>query len=89
MNKRWGHISLSADGTVDGAMVMGYRTGNFETSETGWTDYTVDLTVENKNTDFFPNMSSKKVQYKLSDFSGKSFKVTDFVIGQPQYQGNR
>ncbi|KKN03167.1 hypothetical protein LCGC14_1110420 [marine sediment metagenome] len=89
MNKRWGPISLSADGTIGGAMVMGYRTGNFETSETGWTDYTVDLTVENKNTDFFPNMSSKKVQLKLSDFSGNSFKVTDFVVGQPQFQGNR
>lgn len=87
--KRWGHISLSADGTVDGAMMLSYRTGNFETSDSGWTDYTVDLTTENKTTDFFPNTSSKKVQYMLGDFSGKKFNVTDFVIGQPQFQSNR
>lgn len=87
--KRWGHNSLSADGTVDGAMMMSYRTNNFETSDSGWTDYTVDLTIENKNMNFFPNASSKKIQYKIADFSGKSFNVTDFVVGAPQFQGNR
>jgi hypothetical protein len=87
--KRWPPINLSADGTVGGAMMMGYRTGYFETSDTGWTDYTVDLTTENINTDFFPNISSKKIQYRIKDFSGKSFNVTDFGIGQPQLQDNR
>lgn len=87
--KRWGRISVSADGTVNGAMVIGYRTNYFETSDSGWTDYTIDLTTENKTRTFYPNISSKKIQYKISDFSGKTFHVTDFLIGQPLLEGNR
>lgn len=87
--KRWGHISVSADGTADGAMKLSYRTGNFDTSDTGWVDFTMDLSTENKTFDFFPNVSSNRIQYNLHDYQGKSFKVTDFVIGPPVQEFNR
>ncbi len=87
--KRWGNFNLSVDGSADGAMLFSYRVDYFETSDTGWVDYTIDLTTENKTFNFWPNVSSKRIQCKFSDFSGKTFYVRNFVIGPPQFQGNR
>lgn len=87
--KRWGGIFLSADGSENGAMQLGYRTDYFETSDTGWTDFTIDLSTENRLFEFWPNVSSKKIQYRMQDFSSKSFRVSDFVIGQPNVLGTK
>jgi len=78
--KRWHNLAVVADGTVGGAMQVGYRTTNFETSDTGWEDFTFDLTSEFQEKTFFSNKTSKRIQYRFTDFSGKSFNVREYKL---------
>jgi len=83
--KRWDKISLNAasEMTVDGAVQINYRLGNFDTSETGWSDYTDDVhdvTIEFTEFDVFINESSKKLQIEFRDYSGSNFKVESFQL---------
>lgn len=82
-------FGVVADGTVGGALIASYRTGNFDTSETGWVDYTMDLTTEAKEKMFYPNESAKKWQYRVRDFSGNTFQVTELQVGEPLLEDNR
>lgn len=87
--KRLPPFGLVAEGTVGGALIASYRTGNFDASDTGWTDFTMDLTTEANEKTFYPNDTAKKWQYRVMDFSGKSFKVTELQILDHVYEGNR
>ena len=81
--KRWGGFGMVADGTADGAMMASFRTGNFDTSDTGWVDFSADLSSESEEFIFYPNTTSKKIQLKYGDFSGKSFVVTELQMDDP------
>lgn len=62
-NKRWGSTKVTAKGWE---MRVSYRTSAFDTSDTGWFDYTQALTSEHINYDYYPNVTSKKIQWKIS-----------------------
>jgi hypothetical protein len=87
--KRWPGIAVVADGTVDGAMITRYRTGNFDTSDTGWADYTFDLTAEFQEETFWTNTTSKSIQFELRDFSGKAFSVREYKVLEPLLESDR
>lgn len=89
IEKKWPAITVTADGTVGGAMFVRYRTSNFDTSDTGWADYTFDLTSQRISETFWPNVTSKVIQFELQDFSGKSFRVPEFKIHEPLIESNR
>ena len=85
-NKRWPGAELTAKGT---SLTLSYRTSDFDTSDTGWTDYTQALTSEYVNYEFFVNDTSKKIQWMISDFSGNGMEVSDFVLKEPLVMENR
>lgn len=87
--KRWPGMSIVACGTIGGAMYVSYRTDYFDTSETGWTDFTFDLTSEYRERSFWFNTSSQKIQCKFSDFSGKQLEIRSFNIFDPIIEDNR
>lgn len=87
--KRWPGIVVVAEGTDNGAMYVGYRTSDFDTSDTGWTDFTFDLTGSYLEKTFWINQSSKEIQYQFIHFKGKYFAVREFKILEPEIQENR
>ncbi len=86
--KRWPGVSVVAEGTVGGAMYVSYRTGNFDTSDTGWTDFSFDLTSQFTEKSFWLNVTSKTGQIRFKDFSGNSFAVKEFKVFEPLVEGN-
>ena len=87
--KRWPGISLVAEGTVAGGMYVRHRTTNFETSETGWTDVTFDLTGEFREDTVWINHTSKKIQLEFMDFTGNTFGIRSYEVLEPEIQDNR
>lgn len=78
--KRWPRINVTAEGTVDGAMQVSYRTNNFDTSDTGWADFTIDLTSQFKTNEIDINKTSKKIQFLFQDFTGNTFTVREYEL---------
>lgn len=87
--KRWPGFSVVAEGTDAGAMLLRYRTSDFDTSDTGWTDVTFDLTSNYLTKDVWLNRSSLGLQLELRDFSGNAFDVQSFKIHEPVVEANR
>ncbi len=87
-NKRWPYFSVVAEGTDDGAMLLRYRTSDFDTSEVGWTDVTFDLTSNYLEKTVWQNVTSKRMQLSFKDFSGKAFDVREYKIGDPLVEEN-
>ncbi|MBE3087702.1 MAG: hypothetical protein IMZ71_01090 [Chloroflexi bacterium] len=87
--KRWGGWGGVCDGSVGGAMTLSYRTSGFDTSANGWVDFTVELTSEAKEVIIYPNVTSRKIQLMLSDFSGKSFAINELFLDDPVTIGGR
>lgn len=87
--KYWPAITIQAEGTADGAMYVGYRTADFDTSGTGWTDFTFDLTGNFLSKTFYPHVTSEAIQLKFQDFSGKYFAVREYKIHDPIIESNR
>jgi hypothetical protein len=87
--KRWHSIAVNAEGTVGGAMKVSYRVDNFDTSETGWTDFTFDLTTQSTEKTFYTNKTSRQIQYKFHNFEDDQFNVRSYKIIQPQVLGDR
>ena len=88
-NKRWPGSRVVAEGTAGGAMKVSYRTSQFDTSDTGWTDFSFDLTAEMIEKEFHTNVTSKKIQWKFGDWSGNQFSVREFELKDPQIQDDR
>lgn len=87
--KRWPGIVVAAEGTIGGSMYVGYRTASFDTSDTGWTDQSFDLTNQWLQKTFYVNKSSKEIQFRFKDFTGNYFKVKEFWILEPEIEENR
>ncbi len=88
-SKRWaGMIVVARQATgSNGGLIVGYRTANFDTSETGWANFTkVDLTSSWKDYRFPINIQSHKIQWRFknnaagSDFEIQSYRHLDPVF---------
>lgn len=83
-NKVWPQIHINAKGT---SVNISYRVGNFETTATGWVDFTeVTLTSEYVDYAVFPNVTSKKIQFKFWS-EDDDFMLSKYTISQPALQG--
>jgi hypothetical protein len=89
--KRWKGIRVVAKEKTlgNGTMFVRYRLGSFDTTDSGWTDFTLDLTTEWQETTFYMNNSSKAIQFEFADFSGGDFEVREFEILDPLLEGDR
>lgn len=92
--KRWNWISIVArydpDIVSGGGMKIRHRTGNFDTSDTGWLgDFTQTLTSTWTEYRFYNNRSSKQIQYEFDSANGSHFQVSEYKIGPPQVQDDR
>ncbi|KPL25582.1 MAG: hypothetical protein AMJ75_00260 [Phycisphaerae bacterium SM1_79] len=87
--KRWPGLSVVAEGSDDGAMYVGYRISDFDTSDTGWTDVSFDLTSNYEEKTFWINKSSTNIQFAMKDFSGKAFSVRSYKVLEPLVEENR
>jgi hypothetical protein len=85
-NKRWPGIKVTAKGT---RFLVRSRVGSFDTSDTGWSDVSQELTSEWINYEFPLNVTSKKIQWEIKDLSGQDFQVSDVEILQPVIEDNR
>jgi hypothetical protein len=84
--KRWPGFSVVAKGS---GLTARYRTGNFDTSDTGWNDFTQTLTSDYEQYNFWINESSKRLQVAFKDFTGSDFDVREFEIFDPLIEANR
>ncbi len=87
--KKWQGLSLVAEGTADGAMYVRSRTSNFDTSNTGWSDVSFDLTSQFLEDTFWHNITSKRIQYSWKDFSGNQFYVSEYKVLDPVMEMQR
>jgi hypothetical protein len=80
--KRWEKLSYVAREKTsgNGAIFARYRTGNFDTSDTGWTDYSQALTGEWAEHEIYINRGSKCIQFEFRDFSGMDFEVKSYEL---------
>jgi len=79
-NKLWPGITITAKGT---SVVISYRTGNFETIDTGWTDFDATSLTSEFADYFIPiNDTSKKIQFKFSS-TGDDFQISSYMINAP------
>ena len=85
--KMWPGFSVVAKGS---ALTARWRIDNFDTSETGWTDFTQTLnTTEFNQYNFWIQSSSKCLQIAIEDFSGGAFTVRELEIMTPVMEDNR
>ncbi len=83
--KIWPGIRITAKGT---SIVISYRTGNFETVGSGWTDFTEQtLTSEFVEYEFFINDTAKKIQFKFSN-TGDAWVVSGYTVVGPVVEGS-
>lgn len=83
-SKIWPLLRITAKGT---RLTVYYRTGNFQTTGTGWTVLTTDqaLTSEFIDYDFFINDTAKKIQFKF--YNDDPFQISNYSLAEPQLEG--
>ena len=84
--KRWPGFSVVAKGT---ALTARYRITDFDTSDTGWHDFTQALASDYEQYSFWINESSKRLQLCFDDFSGGDFEIREFEVMDPMIEDNR
>lgn len=84
--KRWPGFAVIAKGT---SLIARYRTASFDTSDTGWNDFTQDLSSDFEEYHFFTNVTSKRIQFAFKDFSGKDFQIQAYLVKEPLIEDNR
>ena len=93
-SKIWPAVVVTAKGT---SLVVSYRTGNFETENTGWIDFT-QLTLTSEFVDYTVpiNDTSKKIQFKFSNIpdsaaptvtTGDNFQISNYELIEPAVEG--
>ena len=84
-NKIWPGIQVTAKGT---GLIVSYRTGNFETTDTGWTAFTEQvLTSEFVDYEFTVWDTSKKIQFRFTNADGDPFQISNYSIIEPALEG--
>ena len=77
-DKIWPGIHFTAKGTT---ITISYRIGNFETTATGWVDFTAQALTSEFVEYYIPiNETSKKIQFKLS---GGPFVLSNYWPDDP------
>ena len=87
--KRWPGVSIVAEGSVGGGIYVRHRTASFDTSDTGWTDQSIDLTANFTEEDVWINQTSKSIQFEFQEYSKMTFKLRSYEIKEPDIQDNR
>jgi hypothetical protein len=87
--KRWPGISFVAEGTASGGIWLRHRTGSFDTSDTGWTDVSIDLTDEFIEDNVWINQTSKRIQFAAMAYSEHLFNLRSLEVLEPEVQDNR
>lgn len=93
-NKLWPMFHITAKGT---SLVISYRTSDFETENTGWTDFT-QLTLTSEFVDYAITIhdTSKKIQLKFSNIpdsaaptttTGDDFVISNYFLEEPAIMG--
>jgi len=77
--------------SIEFPMTISYRTANFDTTDTGWSDFTFDLTSSLIEKTFWINRSSRQIQFRLSDFSVSEgrFDIRKMRVLPPLLEENR
>jgi hypothetical protein len=89
-NKLWPGIKVTAKKTEigDGGLIVSYRTGNFETIETGWTAFAEQvLTSEFITYEFTVWDTSKKIQFRFTNAEGDTFEISNYELIEPILEG--
>jgi len=85
-NKIWPSIKYNAKGT---GIIVSYRTGNFETTGTGWTAFSEQvLTSEWTLYEEFLNVTSKKIQFRFTNADGDDFQVSNYAVTEAVLEGS-
>lgn len=83
-NKVWPQLHVNAKGTT---VSVYYRVDNFQTTDTGWVLLgTSSLTSEYLDYEYFPNITSKKIQFMIGHATD-DFEVSKYVVSAPSLQG--
>lgn len=84
-NKLWPGIRVTAKGT---GLIVSYRTGNFETTGTGWVAFAEQvLTSEYTDYEFFVHDTSKKIQFRFTNADGDDFEISNYEVIEPAIEG--
>ena len=80
-NKIWPGFLITAKGT---GLIVSYRTGNFQTTGTGWTAFT-ELALTSEYVDYVLtiNDTSKRIQFKFTNTSGDTFNISNYGLVEP------
>jgi len=84
--KRWEGLWISAKEKTsgNGKLVVSYRTDDFDTSETGWVDFTArDLTATYQRQKYKINRKSQEIQYKFTNTAGSDFEIQNYTLRDP------
>jgi hypothetical protein len=86
IEKIWPEFLFSAKGT---SIIVSYRFSDFETDDTGWVAFPeITLTSDFVDYKVFPNITSKKIQYRFTNDNGDDFQVTNYDAGNFEYVGD-
>lgn len=84
-NKIWPGIRVTAKGT---GLIVSYRTGNFETTGTGWTAFTEQvLTSEFVDYEFTVHDTAKRIQFRFTNADGDPFQISNYELIEPALEG--
>lgn len=85
INKLWPPFRFSAKGT---SITVSYRLASFETTDTGWVPFP-EITLTSDFVDYivYPNVTSKKIQYRFTNANGDDFQIANYDIGDVEFVG--
>lgn len=96
-NKIWPGFIVTAKSSGPKDIIISYRVGDFNTTESGWIDFGVlSLTTEFNDFEIFINDTSKRVQFMFSNITGTSdipitsgndFQISNYALMGPALEG--
>jgi hypothetical protein len=85
LTKIWPGVRVTAKGT---GLIVSYRTGNFETTDTGWTAFTEQvLTSEFVDYEFTVHDTAKRIQFRFTNADGDDFQISNYEVIEPAILG--
>lgn len=95
--KQWKGIAIVAkgisasDGTAidNGGINVRHRIDNFDTSDTGWVDHTVDLTQTMQSYNVWLNTTSKQIQFEFANAAESDYVLSQYKVLDPEILENR
>ncbi len=80
-NKIWPGFLITAKGS---GLIVSYRTGNFQTTGTGWTAFT-ELALTSEYVDYVLtiNDTAKRIQFRFTNADGDTFNISNYGLVEP------